>query len=177
MPTLTTERLVLRPARWADLEPLHRIFTEPMAMRYWSRPTHTDVEETRAWLRSMIEATSVRSADFIVELNGQTIGKAGCFRLPEVGFILHPDHWGRGLATEALGAVIEHVFATHDVEALEADVDPRNHASLRVLTRLGFVETGRAARTYELGGEWVDSVYLSLRRGDGRGRLRHGDFC
>jgi len=174
MPTLVTERLTLRPARWDDLDALHRIFIDPRAMRYWSRPTHTDVEETRAWLRSMIEATSERSADFIVELDGRVIGKAGCYRMPEVGYILHPDHWGRGLATEALAAVIDHVFATHDVEALVADVDPRNEASLRLLARLGFEETGRAERTFEIAGEWVDSVYLRLDR---PARLNPGEFC
>ncbi len=90
--------------------------------------------------------------------------KAGCWRLAEVGFILHPDHWGQGLATEALSAAIPHVFATLAVEALTAEVDPRNAASLRVLDRLGFRETHRAARTILVGDEWCDSVYLQLPR-------------
>jgi RimJ/RimL family protein N-acetyltransferase len=47
---------------------------------------------------------------------------------------------------------------------LLADVDPRNVASLRVLDRLGFKETGRAERTFLLGDEWCDSVYLALQR-------------
>jgi ribosomal-protein-alanine N-acetyltransferase len=57
------------------------------------------------------------------------------------------------------------VFETYDIEAITADVDPRNEASLRLLTRLGFVETGRASATYEVEGEISDSVYLALRRG------------
>lgn len=164
MATLTTDRLLLRPARWDDLSALHAIFCMPVAMRYWSRPVHSDLEETRAWLRSMIEASPDRSVDFIVEHEGRTIGKAGCHRLPEIGFILDPSFWGRGLGREAVAAVIAHVFATRAVERIEADVDPRNEASLRLLRGLGFEERGRASRTYRVGEEWTDSVYLHLSR-------------
>ena len=164
MTTLITERLVLRRASLRDLEPLHAIFTQPIAMRFWSRPPHEEIEQTREWLRSMIEAPHEESEDFILEHAGCTIGKAGFHRLPEIGFILHPDYWGRGLAREALSAILSHVFGTRVIEAAEADVDPRNELSLRLLSRLGFEETGRAARTYCVGGEWVDSVYLSLPR-------------
>jgi len=53
---------------------------------------------------------------------------------------------------------------TYDLDAITADVDPRNEASLRLLGRLGFIETGRATATYEIEGEISDSVYLALRR-------------
>jgi RimJ/RimL family protein N-acetyltransferase len=159
---LTTARLVLRPATLEDLGPLHAIFRDPVVMRYWSRPPHTDLEETRQWLRSMIDAPPEQSADFIIEHEGRTIGKAGFHRLPEIGFILGADYWGRGLAREAVTAVIAHVFDERGVQRIEADVDPRNEPSLRLLQRLGFEERGRASRTYQVGDEWTDSVYLSL---------------
>ena len=72
--------------------------------------------------------------------------KAGAWNPPEVGFLLHPDHWG-GLCPEAMATLIPLLFARHEVPALTADVDPRNTASLRLLDRLGFRETGRAERT------------------------------
>jgi len=84
--------------------------------------------------------------------------------LPEIGYILHPDHWGHGYATEAMQTLIAHLWANTDWPALTADIDPQNLASLRVLQKLGFVETGRAARTFCLGGVWTDSLYLSLQR-------------
>jgi ribosomal-protein-alanine N-acetyltransferase len=161
---LRTERLVLRPARWDDLEPLHAIFSDPIVMRYWSRPPHATMEQTREWLGSMIDSAPETSADFIVELDGCCIGKAGFFRLPEIGFILAREHWRKGLAHEALAAILDHTFEARGLEAAEADVDPRNEASLGLLKKLGFVETGRAERTYQIAGEWVDSVYLRLAR-------------
>lgn len=164
MTRLVTERLVLRRARWDDVDALHRIFTQPEAMRFWSRPPHTDVEQTRAWLASMIEAPPEHSEDFIVEHEGRAIGKAGFHRLPEIGFIIDPAFWGRGLAREAVSAVLEHVFEARGVALAEADVDPRNEASLRLLERLGFEERGRESRTWCVDGVWCDSVYLTLPR-------------
>ena len=133
-------------------------------MRYWSTLPHAEIGETRDWLAGMIAAPPALSDDFVVEHRGQVIGKAGCFRLPEIGFIFHPSAWGQGFAREALSAVIDRVFERFPLDAIEADVDPRNAASLRLLGRLGFRETGRAERTYKLGAEWCDSIYLSLAR-------------
>ena len=164
MTEIVTPRLRLRRARADDLEALHAVFTQPAAMRYWSTPPHTELQQTREWLDGMIASPAALSDDFIVEYQGVAIGKAGCWRLPSIGYILHPDRWGQGLAREALTAVVAHVFATRDIEAINADVDPRNEGSLKLLDRLGFVETHRAQRTWLVGEEWCDSIYLSLRR-------------
>ena len=161
---IVTPRLRLRRARAADVDGLHAVFSNPAAMRYWSTPPHADLGQTREWLDGMIGAAPDVSDDFVVEFQGQVIGKAGCWKLPEIGYILHPDCWGQGLATEALSAVIDHVFATRDIDAIKADVDPRNEGSLRLLARLDFVETHRAERTWHVGDEWCDSVYLALKR-------------
>lgn len=161
---LVTERLRLRRAKSGDLAALHEILSDPAAMRFWSSPPHRDLEQTRAWLAAMIGDGPPLSDDFVIDHEGCVIGKAGCWRLPEIGFILHPDVWGQGLAREAVTAVIARVFAAHDIPAIEADVDPRNAACLGLLARLGFIETRRARRTWKVGGEWCDSVYLALPR-------------
>jgi ribosomal-protein-alanine N-acetyltransferase len=133
-------------------------------MRYWSSEPYRTIDESERWLAAMIAAPSEESADFIVEHDGRVIGKAGLWKAPEIGFILHPEAWGRGFAGEALRAVIPHAFVRFSVPALIADVDPRNSASLGLLDKLGFAVTGRAERTYEVGGQWCDSVYLTLYR-------------
>ena len=113
----------------------------------------------------MINAPPEVSEDFVVELDGRVIGKAGFYRLPDVGFILHPDVWGRGYAREAVAAVIAHVWAARpEIDVLTADADPLNMRSLRLLESLGFERTGYAANTWLVGDEWKDSVYLALRR-------------
>jgi ribosomal-protein-alanine N-acetyltransferase len=162
---ITTDRLILRRATWDDLDPVHRLFSNAQAMRYWSRPEHETLEETRHWLRFLVEPAP-DSVDFLIEKDGAVIGKAGAWQLPEVGFLLHPDHWGQGLAQEAMLAVIGHLEAEFpELPELTAEVDPRNAASLRLLGRLGFQETHRAERTMQWRDEWCDSIYLARPRG------------
>jgi len=160
---IRTARLVLRRAREDDLASLHAIFSDPVAMAYWSTPPHDDLETSRRWLASMIEAPAEVSDDYIVERDGRVIGKLGAWRLPEIGFLLARAEWGQGYGREALQAFIAHAFAGR-TDHLIADVDPDNAASLALLAGAGFVETGRATRTWRVGDRWCDSVYLRLDR-------------
>ena len=175
MTVLRTDRLTLRRARMSDLDAVHALLSDPRAMRYWSTPEHETLQETQRWLTAMVAAgeateaalaagTPAEGDDFLVEHEGRVIGKAGAWILPEVGYLLAPDLWGRGLAHEAMQAAITHIFAHHAVPALTADVDPRNAASVRLLARLGFAETHRAERTLLWRDEWCDSVYFALHR-------------
>ncbi len=160
---MITPRLRLRRAVWGDLPAFHTILSQPQAMRYWSVPEHETLAQTEDWLTRMITGGDL-SDDFVIEKDGQVIGKAGAWRLPEVGFILHPAHWRQGIVHEAVSALIPHLFAAHPVAQLTAEADPRNTASLNLLARLGFVETHRAERTLLWRDEWCDSVYLALKR-------------
>ena len=120
--------------------------------------------ETERWLDSMINSPREISDDFIVTVDGEVIGKMGAWRLPEFGFILRSEHWGRGYAAEALKAFLAYMFEIRCVEFLSADVDPRNTKSLRLLADHGFVETGRAKGTWTTHIGLCDSVYLRLDR-------------
>ncbi len=131
-------------------------------MRYWSNPPHEAVEDTRSSLEKL------KSPDlnlyFVFDHEGTVIGLGGIHTGTEIGFILHPDHWGLGFAGEAISAVIDHVWATTDLPQITADADPRNLRSVGLLTRLGFRVTGFARDTFCVGGEWSDSVYFALPR-------------
>ncbi len=113
----------------------------------------------------MVDILPREGEDFVVEHQGSAIGKFGFFRFPETGFIFHPRIWGFGFAEEALRPVLERAFHVHGLEAIEADVDPKNAASLRLLAKLGFIEIGRRERTWFIGDRWCDSVDLRLLRG------------
>ena len=92
------------------------------------------------------------------------IGKLGTWKIPEIGFIIRPDHWGRGYAAEAMRAFLKHIFETRGVDLLTADVDPDNAGSLRLLKDHGFVETGFAADNWTTHIGVRDSVFLELKR-------------
>jgi RimJ/RimL family protein N-acetyltransferase len=160
---VTPRRVTLRPFEAADTAALHPIFADARAMRFWSTPPHASLAETQAFVRAAMEATAAGTGDDqVVLLDGSVIGKAGLWDNEEIGFILAPALWGQGLAREALELVIERARA-RGVPRITADVDPRNAASLALLGKLGFVKTGEARATMQVGGEWVDSVYLELR--------------
>ena len=159
---LRTERLVLRRAVPDDSAAMHQIMSNPAAMRYWSTPAHATLAETERWVASMIQVDPVASDDFIVTVDGRLIGKLGAWRLPEIGFLIDPACWGKGYASEALGAFIE-LRRTKGSAELTADVDPRNLSSIRLLDRHGFLETGRASGTWQVGEDLCDSIYFRLR--------------
>jgi RimJ/RimL family protein N-acetyltransferase len=164
MTILTTPRLIMRRARASDVDDMHRVLSDPAALDYWSSGPHTSRDETVAWIDAMIASPPAESDDFVIEYQGTVIGKLGTWRLPEIGYIIAPAYWGRGLASEALRAFLPHVFARPDVDRLIADVDPRNLRSLAMLERHGFVRTGYASGTWHTHTGIADSVYLELRR-------------
>jgi ribosomal protein S18 acetylase RimI-like enzyme len=103
--------------------------------------------------------------ELVIERAGHVIGRVALWRIAEVGFFLHPDHWRQGLMREALGAALPHFFARFPaVDRITADTDPDNAAALGLLGALGFTETGRAERTVCVDGVWSGSVYLALDR-------------
>jgi len=159
---IRTHRLLLRRARYDDASAMHRIMSDAQAMRYWSSLPHETFGQTEQWIASMVEADQAASDDFIVTLGGELIGKLGGWRLPEIGFLFAPSHWGNGYAGEAMGAFIERRRRLGSAELI-ADVDPRNAGALKLLAKSGFQEMGRAERTFQLGNEWCDSVYLRLQ--------------
>lgn len=164
---LRTERLVLRPPQAHDLEALHHIFSNTQAMRFWSHPAHETLEETQKTLDGMLWSHRETGLEFVVERDGVVIGKAGLWRLAELGYILHPDHWRQGLAREALRAIIDTTWDKHPAQLeITADIDPRNSASAHLLAHLGFKLTHSARATIQINGEWCDSDYYTLLRPD-----------
>ncbi len=162
--TLVTERLILRAAKQGDLMDLHAIFKDQRAMRYWSTPPHDSPERTQENLDRLIASAEQQLTYFVIEKEGRVIGTAGMYKSDEVGFLLHPDYWRQGIMTEAMQAIIPHLFAVTTHPQLTADADPRNAASIGILKSLGFEETHRAEKTFCINGEWSDSVYFALQR-------------
>ena len=157
----------LRPLRLEDAAALHEGMADAEVMKYWSTPPHGTLGETEAFLRAGLEGGA---RDFVIECEGAVAGRVAVYGDDEVGFFLLRRYWGRGLMRRALEEVARRAFEEWGMERLFADVDPRNAGSLGVLERVGFVRTGEAERTWLVGGEWCDSVYLELRRDQAAGR-------
>ena len=169
-----TPRLILRAARPGDENHLSSAFSDAEVMRYWSEPPHKNIERTKEWITKMVDSTVNGETDFIIAFRPclTPIGKIGVWQDVEIGFLLSRQHWGRGLAKEALNAILPYLFGEKGLKELMADIDPRNQASRGILEKMGFEECEYKERTAEIGGEWVDSVYLRLTRERWESRTR-----
>src|SRR6201996_5816921 len=125
------------------------------------------ITETSTWIDKMIASPQNGTTDFIITLtcSGRAIGKIGIWQASEIGFLLSRTYWTQGLAQEALSAVLFYFFEERGVSEVTAAVDLRNQRCLRFLEKRDFTRTGFRERTWEVGGVWVDSLYLGLERG------------
>ena len=178
-PVLTTERLVLRAIAARDVDAVFELESDPVAMRYWSRPPMRE--------RAEAEASVARSLTFFPERVGlkwvlarreddRMLGHASLFDFvepsdrAEIGYGLARAHWGRGLMHEALVAVVDHAFGPLGLRRLEADTDPRNAASNRALERLGFTREGVLRERWKVGDEISDTFLFGLLAREWRAR-------
>ena len=173
LPTLTAERLSLRWLTRADVSDLYAVFSDPEVMRYWSTVPFTTLAEAEDYLRRIHEYFTQRSLfQWGIEhtADARVIGTCTLYRLDhahrraEIGFALARTYWGQGLARQALHALLTFVFGELDLHRLEADADPRNERSLRLLESQGFRREGYLRERYHVGGEVQDTVYLGLLR-------------
>jgi RimJ/RimL family protein N-acetyltransferase len=171
LPTLESERLRLRGYRMQDLDAVYALYSDPRVMRYWSFPPWREPAQARAYLeRALSEsaAGSVLAWAVADRASDALIGTATLHSLnreqgrAELGYSLSPEWQGRGLAAEALRLVLMHAFATLRLRRLEADVDPRNAASCRLLERLGFHREGLLRARWRVAGEDCDSAMYGL---------------
>lgn len=162
---LTTARLHLRKLQRGDAAFLHAWLSDPAVMRFWSTLPHDDFATTERWVElSLAESAAGRAHDYVVLREGVIVGRVAFWSGNEIGFFFGPAYQGQGYASEALAAFCRFGLTALGFDEIRADVDPGNAASLRVLERIGFSRTGFAENTMEIGGKWVDSIYLALRR-------------
>jgi RimJ/RimL family protein N-acetyltransferase len=171
--TLSTERLRLRPMSEGDIPAHYAIFSDPEVARYWSREPWTDLAQAEESIKSIMAASADGSeARFGIELlsTGELIGNVGLHhffeqnRRCEIGYALASRHWGQGYATEALRAAIQYGFDALDLNRIEADIDPRNTGSTKVLEKLGFRKEGYMPERWIVFGEFADTVNYGLLR-------------
>lgn len=175
---LTTPRLRLRAVEPRDVDALFALHADPDAMRYWSTPPWADREvAVRTIDESRLLHATGSALRLAIELpeSCRVIGTCSLFNIQrgnrrgDVGYMLARDCWGRGLMSEAFDAVIRYAFATLELNRLEADIDPRNAASARLLERMGFTRDGLLRERWIVGNEVCDTALYGLLRGEWQG--------
>jgi RimJ/RimL family protein N-acetyltransferase len=172
---IETSRLRLRPFVPGDLAALYAVQSHAEVHRWLYSEPRSEEE-----LRGTIERRIARVRDapetgvaLVVELaaTGEFLGDVTLTVEPpeqrqgEIGFIFHPEHQGRGYATEASAAVLALAFGTYDLHRVYGRLEARNLASARVLEKLGMRKEAHLVENEWVKGEWQsEAVYALLAR-------------
>ncbi|MES2643837.1 MAG: GNAT family N-acetyltransferase [Myxococcota bacterium] len=162
---IETDRFVLRELGPDDAEEMYALNADPEVVRYTGNGPFASVEEARAFLESYDAYRVQRMGRWgvIAKDGGSWLGWCGLKRDShgevDLGYRLHRRFWGRGVATETGAASLEYGFGPLALDRIVGRVLPENHASHRVLQKLGMrrvadqVEDGVVWQVYALGAD------------------------
>ena len=167
---IRTERLVLRPSLLTDAEAAYHRRRLPEVARYqdWELPYTRERAEQRMaevvamdgpedgewWSLTVVDAVAPERI-----LGDLSVGIGWGGRSAEIGYTFHPDHWGRGYATEAARALIRWLFTDFGVSRVHASLHPDNAPSARVLEACGMLYEGTTRQSFWLGDECSDGAF------------------
>lgn len=171
---LTGERVVLRPFRPDDVEPIWRTRLDPLT---WAQTTEAPyVPETLAEYRARYEERSKdSSAQFAVDVAGGLIGRAALFnvdplaRSAEIGLSLLPEHRGHGYGRDVLRVLLGYAFRTRNLHRVHLETLASNEPALRAYRAVGFVEEGRRREHAWVEGAYDDMVLMGVLRAEWTG--------
>nr|WP_238345022.1 GNAT family N-acetyltransferase [Actinopolymorpha cephalotaxi] len=172
---MTGKGVVLREFQPEDAADLFVWRSDPEVQRYNSEPMW-DVRQASQLIEELrAEYAARKGIHWAVTLSGdgRAVGLFGFVswqrfhHRAEVGYDLRRDYWGRGIASEALGAILRFGFTTMQLNRVEAQTIADNHGSVRLLQRVGFQREGlRRAYSLEDDGTYHDGAIYGLLRRD-----------
>jgi len=175
LPTIDTSRLLLRGISAADVDSFYEIFSNPEVMRYWSTPPLPDRDaaaEQVADIQNLFQRREMLKWGIALRADNRLIGSVTLFHPDfthhrvELGYALGRAYWGRGYMQETLVAVLDFAFSALNMHRIEADVDPRNDASVKALERMGFQREGYLRERWHVDGEIQDAYFYGLLKPD-----------
>ena len=174
-PTLEGERVALRWLTQDDVPSLHAVFSDPDVCRYWSSPPLEDMDAARRLLeeihahfraRTLFQWGIARRKDDHVIGTCTLADLNATHKRTEVGFALAQSAWGKGYVSEVLPLVFSFAFDTLGLHRIEADIDPSNERSIRLVERFGFQREGYLRERYHVGDVIQDALIYGLLRCD-----------
>ncbi|HEU4664969.1 MAG TPA: GNAT family protein [Dokdonella sp.] len=177
IPELADARVRLRALASRDADGLFALHSDADVMRYWSFPAWTERAQAIEHIERMQRERAVREFyPWVATLPGSDtlVGTCSLFgvdrehRRSVIGYALLPSLWGRGLAGAMLQLALGHAFEGIGLERIEADIDPDNVASCRLVERVGFVREGTLRERWRVGGGVQDTALYGLLRREWR---------
>ena len=179
LPTLETDRLILRKMTPNDAEAVFAYASDPEVTRYVSWETHRSIEDSRTFLdfaTSKYESGGEPEWGIVYKGDHRFVGTCGIVSWEpyharaELGYALSRDYWGRGLMAEAVGAMISFGFERMNLNRMEARCIAENVASARVMEKAGMLYEGMLRQRELIKGEHRDIMIYSILRDERSGR-------
>jgi ribosomal-protein-alanine N-acetyltransferase len=170
-PVIETERLVLRRTTLDDANDYFYLRSSPEAMKHICKPLQKSVEETKEMIykiNEMIAFNDGISWAVCLKNNSKMIGSVSFHRIykdhyrAEIGYMLHPDFWRLGIISEAVEAIISYGFNILKFHSIEANIDPTNIGSEKLLQKFNFVKEAYFKENYFFNGSFLDTAVYSL---------------
>lgn len=170
-PCLTTERLLLNQLTTDDAPAFFKLRSNAEVMKYIDRPLAQKVDDVLALIKVIVDAQEKNDGiTWAIRLKDDPtlMGTIGFWQIQkehyraEIGYLLHPSLQGKGLMQEAMKAVLGYGFGPMHLHSVEANVNPANAASIKLLQRNGFVREAYFRENYFSNGQFVDSAIYSL---------------
>ncbi len=170
---IVSPRLTIRLVDAADLPGLLAVNGDDHVTRHLPYASWQSLADGEAWLARMrVLGEAGGALQFVIcdTASGQVIGSCLLFRFDEgsaraeLGYVLSRAHWGQGLMLEALHALLAQAFGGLGLRRIEAEVNPANTASARLLERLGFTCEGVLRQRWVAKGATYDVNFYGLLR-------------
>src|SRR5688572_4543029 len=148
-PLIETERLKLRQIEMNDDKDLFDFRTNKEVMKYLDRPMHSSINETQDLMKKIeddIRRNTAIGWGISLKNKSRLIGTIGYHRIEkehyraEIGYMIHPDYWRTGITSEAIKPVIAFGFNQMNLHSIEANVNPENIASIKLLEKYKFIK-------------------------------------
>lgn len=171
-PVIKTERLLLRSVENSDAPELLFLRSDETVMQYIDRERMKSLEDAEQFIQKLKDGIETNENILWViclkDKPNTLIGNIGYwrFQLPhyraEVGYMLHPDFWNKGIMKEALEAVIAYGFDIIKLHSIEARINTGNIASARLLEKTGFIREAYFKEDYFYNGRFIDTAVYSM---------------
>ena len=168
---LNTKRLTLRPLTILDAEDLYKYRSDAETNQYqgWIPKTIDDAKKFIYKIAENIdEYDTWYQIAIISKTNGELIGDIGIHFFDvdryqvEIGCTLAKTYHGKGIAIEALKAIIEYLFVYLYKQRITCSIDPHNLASIKMVERLGFRKEAHFKQSIYIDGEWYDDLVYAI---------------
>jgi ribosomal-protein-alanine N-acetyltransferase len=174
-PELETERIRLRKIYPDDANEIFLIRSNDKIMRFLDIPRHYSISDSQKLIKTAEESykkeTGINWA-IIEKLSNSFIGYIGFIRIysehcrAEIGYVLKPEYWGKGFMYETINRLVRFGFKEMNLHSIEANVNPLNERSQKVLGRVGFKKEAYFRENYLFDGKFLDSEIYSLLEKD-----------